>query len=80
MPSDIRYARSGDVSIAYLVHGAGPIDLVSVHGAISHLEIELERPEYVAMLGRFARYARLLRSSSTTLFDSTGPVRAPAQP
>jgi hypothetical protein len=29
---DIRYARSGDVAIAYSILGDGPIDLVAVHG------------------------------------------------
>ncbi len=60
MLPEIRYARSGDVSIAYLVLGDGPIDLVFVHGAVSHLEVELERPEFVEMLDRFARYARVI--------------------
>ena len=60
MSSEIRYARSGDVAIAYLVHGEGPIDLVFVHGAVGHLEIEFERPENRAMLDRFARYARVI--------------------
>src|SRR4051794_15694976 len=35
----IRYARSGDVSVAYQVTGDGPIDLVLVHGFFSHLEV-----------------------------------------
>ena len=30
--SDVRYARSGDVSIAYQVDGDGPVDLVFVRG------------------------------------------------
>jgi len=32
-----RYARSGDVNIAYQVVGDGPIDLVLVLGWVSHL-------------------------------------------
>ena len=38
----IRYARSGDVSIAYQVTGEGPIDLVLVPGFFSHLELDWE--------------------------------------
>jgi hypothetical protein len=30
--SDVRYARSGDVSIAYQVDGDGPVDVVFVRG------------------------------------------------
>ena len=66
MPLDIRYARSGDVSIAYAVHGEGPVDLVFVHGAISHLEVEHERPEFRAMLERLGRFARVI------VFDRRG--------
>jgi hypothetical protein len=29
---DVRYARSGDVAIAYQVVGSGPIDIVFVRG------------------------------------------------
>lgn len=35
---ETRYARSGDVNIAYQVVGNGPIDLVFVMGWVSHLE------------------------------------------
>src|SRR5580765_8983820 len=34
----IRYARSGDINVAYQVTGDGPVDLVLVHGFFSHLE------------------------------------------
>ena len=42
MPSptpETRYAKSGDVNIAYQVVGAGPLDLVYVPGWVSHLEL-----------------------------------------
>jgi hypothetical protein len=32
-----RYAKSGDVHIAYQVFGEGPIDLVYTPGFVSHL-------------------------------------------
>lgn len=35
----VRFARSGDVDIAYRVVGAGPIDLVYAQGALTRLEI-----------------------------------------
>ena len=45
MTAPIRYARSGDVNIAYQVTGDGPFDLVLVHGFVSHLEIDWEQPD-----------------------------------
>ena len=36
MASDIKYARSGDVHIAYRVFGTGPRDLVLIPGTLSH--------------------------------------------
>ena len=39
-----KYARSGDVSIAYQVVGDGPIDIVYVPGFISHVELIWEMP------------------------------------
>lgn len=55
---DIRYAESDDVQIAYHVVGDGPVDLVYVLGAYSHLEINWELPAYrrfCELLGEFAR-------------------------
>ena len=37
--SETRYARSGDVSIAYQVVGEGPFDLVYVPGWVSNIEL-----------------------------------------
>jgi len=33
---ETRYARSGNVSIAYQVMGDGPVDLIMVPGLLSH--------------------------------------------
>ena len=40
--SRVRYARSGDVSIAYQVVGQGPRDVVVVPGWVSNLEAKLQ--------------------------------------
>jgi pimeloyl-ACP methyl ester carboxylesterase/class 3 adenylate cyclase/DNA-binding CsgD family transcriptional regulator len=61
-----RYARNGDVSIAYQVVGDGPIDLVHGPGAISHLEYAWEEPGYARSLRRLAAFSRLI------LFDKRG--------
>ena len=43
---DIGFARSGDVNVAYHVVGDGPVDIVYVQGAWSHLEVAWELPAY----------------------------------
>ena len=62
----IRYARSGDVNVAYQVTGDGPFDLVLVPGFFSHLEIDWEHPEHARFLDRLGSFARLIR------FDKRG--------
>ncbi len=43
---ETRYARSGNVSIAYQVMGDGPIDLIMVPGLLSHIEFFHELPGF----------------------------------
>jgi hypothetical protein len=38
MKPDVRYARNGDVSLAYQVVGSGSPDLLLVSGFVSNLE------------------------------------------
>ena len=66
MTAPIRYARSGDVNIAYQVTGDGPFDLVLVPGFFSHLEIDWEHPVHARFLERLGSFARLIR------FDKRG--------
>ena len=66
MTAPIRYARSGDVNIAYQVSGDGPFDLVLVPGFFSHLEIDWEHPEHAGFLDRLGSFSRLIR------FDKRG--------
>ncbi len=61
-----RYAKSGDVHIAYQVFGAGPIDLVFVPGFISHIEHYWDHPDTARWLLRLARFARVI------MFDKRG--------
>jgi pimeloyl-ACP methyl ester carboxylesterase/DNA-binding CsgD family transcriptional regulator len=55
-----RYARSGDVRIAYQVVGQGPIDLVFVPGFVSNLDIHWEDPGYAHLLRRLSSFTRLI--------------------
>ena len=57
---EVRYARSGDLHIAYATVGSGPIDVLVVPGFISHLEIMWDNPAIVALCERITRYARLI--------------------
>jgi class 3 adenylate cyclase/DNA-binding CsgD family transcriptional regulator len=56
----IRYARNGDVSIAYRVAGEGPVDLLFVGGFVSHLEIGLEPPLAERFWERVGAFARVI--------------------
>jgi hypothetical protein len=53
-----RYAKSGDVNIAYQVLGQGPPDLVVVPGWVSNIEIFWEEPAVVRFLRRLASFSR----------------------
>jgi pimeloyl-ACP methyl ester carboxylesterase/DNA-binding CsgD family transcriptional regulator len=61
-----KYARSGNVNIAYQVVGEGSIDLVLVLGWVSHLAYVWELPAMAAFLDRLASFSRLI------LFDKRG--------
>ena len=63
----IKYARSGDVNIAYQVSGEGrAIDLVGAPGTMSHLALSWNEPRTVQMIERMSRFARYIR------FDKRG--------
>jgi pimeloyl-ACP methyl ester carboxylesterase len=66
MAPETRYARSGDLSIAYQVVGDGPFDVVFVPPATSHVELGWEVPGNRAFLEGIARFARLI------FFDKRG--------
>jgi class 3 adenylate cyclase/pimeloyl-ACP methyl ester carboxylesterase len=60
VPPETRYARSGNVSIAYQVVGDGPPDLVATD-VISHIELDWETPSRARYLTRLASICRLIR-------------------
>ncbi len=64
--TEVRFARSGDIDIAYRVVGEGPVDLVYVEGAYTHLEIAWELPQYRRWCERLAEFTRLI------VFDKRG--------
>jgi class 3 adenylate cyclase len=60
MTPETRYARSGDVNIAYTVVGDGPIDLVYIQGFVSHVELAWRVPAYADFLNRLAAFSRFI--------------------
>jgi pimeloyl-ACP methyl ester carboxylesterase len=65
-PPETRYAKSGDVSIAYQVTGSGPFDVVFVPGFVSNLDLQWEHPGWAQIFSRLAAFSRLI------LFDKRG--------
>jgi pimeloyl-ACP methyl ester carboxylesterase len=63
---ETRYARSGDINIAYEVTGEGPFDLVFVPGYVTHLELHWKMPTFAPFLRRLSSFCRLIR------FDKRG--------
>jgi pimeloyl-ACP methyl ester carboxylesterase len=63
---ETRYAKSGDVNIAYQVLGGGPFDLVYVPGWVTHIEYGWEEPTLARFYRRLASFSRLI------LFDKRG--------
>ena len=60
-PTEIQYARSGDVSIAYEVIGDGPPDVVLAQGFVHNLAFSWENPRVAGCLERLASFCRLIR-------------------
>jgi pimeloyl-ACP methyl ester carboxylesterase len=65
-PPRTRYAKSGDVSIAYQVIGDAPLTLVYAPGWISRVEVMWEDPHFSQFITRLAAFARVV------MFDKRG--------
>jgi pimeloyl-ACP methyl ester carboxylesterase len=87
MEAPIRYARSGDVHIAYRIFGDGPRDIVLIPGTLSHVELLWEVPSNEHLLKRLTAFARVIvfdkrgqglsdRVAEQTLEERIGDVRA----
>jgi class 3 adenylate cyclase/dienelactone hydrolase len=57
---ETKYAKSGDIHIAYQVVGKGAVDVVHVPGFVSHVEYQWEEPRWARMLQRIASFSRLI--------------------
>jgi class 3 adenylate cyclase len=87
MKGPVRYAKSGDVHIAYRVFGEGPRDIVLIPGTVSHVELLWELPSFAHLLKRLTAFARVIvfdkrgqglsdRVAEMTLEERIGDVRA----
>ena len=63
---DVRYARSGNVAIAYQVVGTGPLDLVFIRGTLAELLTAWEQPLWVRHVEGLAASSRVI------MFDKRG--------
>ena len=88
---ETRYAKSGDVNIAYQVVGDGPFDLIHVPPFVSNLELQWEDPAERRYFERLASFSRLImfdkrgtglsdRVSVATLEERMDDLRAPVLP
>lgn len=63
---ETKYAKSGDLHIAYQVIGEGPIDLVFVPSWFGHVDFMWQEPLIERVLARLSSFSRLL------VFDQRG--------
>jgi DNA-binding SARP family transcriptional activator/pimeloyl-ACP methyl ester carboxylesterase len=77
--ANIRFARSGDVRIAYQVVGDGTLDLVLVHGWVCTFQPGWENPKLAGFYRRLASMGRLILfdKRGTGLSDRVSPDRLP---
>jgi len=87
MEARTKYAKSGDVHIAYSIFGDGPRDIVLMPGTLSHVELYWELPANEYILKRLTSFARVIvfdkrgqglsdRVAEQTLEERIGDVRA----
>ena len=76
MQPETRYAKSGDINIAYQVLGEGPPDLAAVE-VISHIELDWEGPSKSRFFTRLASICRLVRVNQRGTGMSDRDVAAP---
>ena len=55
-----RYARSGNVHVAYQIFGEGEIDLVFIPGFVSNIETYWDEPSFAHWLNKLASFARVV--------------------
>jgi pimeloyl-ACP methyl ester carboxylesterase/class 3 adenylate cyclase len=57
---ETRYAKTGDIHIAYQVFGDGPVDMVLVTEFWHSIEMQWDQPDLAAFLERMGSFARVI--------------------
>ncbi len=73
----VQYAANGDVHLAYQVLGEGPVDLLFIHGFLSHLEMAWDNPEFAAFFEGLGRSVRVILFDKRGVGLSDRPASAP---
>ena len=60
MTVETRYAKTGDIHIAYQVFGDGPVDLILAAEFWHSIEVQWDQPELAAFLERLGSFARVI--------------------
>ena len=88
MQPQTRYARSGELFIAYTAEGTGPPNLIVNTGHFFHLEVAREWLPFARFMDRLASFSRLIHldrrgtglsdgmGSATTVDDAMDDIRA----
>jgi hypothetical protein len=75
---ETKYAKSGDVHIAYQVAGEGPFDLIYLLAFVSNVEMTWKEPSVARYSGRLASFSRLTLPRGAQA--ATAEVTAPTEP
>jgi class 3 adenylate cyclase len=77
--TDTRFARNGDIHIAYQSVGTGPIDLLFVDTWVHHVEAVWDVPDFARFLRRLNSFARVIHFDrrGTGLSDPVALDRLP---
>jgi class 3 adenylate cyclase len=57
---ETRFARNGDVHLAYQTVGSGPVDLLYVDAWVHHVEAVWDFPDFARLLRRLSSFSRLI--------------------
>jgi pimeloyl-ACP methyl ester carboxylesterase len=60
VPPETRYAKTGDIHIAYQVFGTGPIDMVLATEFWHSIEVQWDQPDLAEFLERLGSFARVI--------------------
>jgi pimeloyl-ACP methyl ester carboxylesterase len=74
-PPRTKYARSGDLAIAYQVWGKGPVDLIWAPGTASHLDLEWDMPLRALFFEKLGAFCRVIKFDKRGTGLSDRPTR-----